>query len=442
MKPLHFNDAIFPDQSIINISFITAISREEIWENGFCDAAYNDHNEINLQKEFVAFKILSMGNHTNLVEMDGEESEELENIIAKCTNHFHLPIETMIKIMALAFQKKTGVFRKNDMVYLERTQEIPIDEFLRAGKSLSRFPKIVLDNTIAVHTQVMIRDDDGEYDYADGAVGESVALLIPRELLKDSTYTSDDIEFYKRMAENGNEHAVEILESVLKQENPEEQYRMLVEKDGSSLNEVPKSLKTEELCRLAVENSGSVLAYVPELLEMEMIDPNYPRNCIINIYFVKGISRDDLFSTGQHYGVTANAKEFNEIHVHRKGNKFRLLDIGNNAFCGLNELCRQCAKHFKVTQRYMQKIFVLAGLSSSGSVWHSNDNPVKFWKLDDVYIEDSMAGIDIPLAAFPKAVLKETTAIYTSILAGWDDETERESYSRGIFGIQLIPGHD
>ncbi len=74
----------------------------------------------------------------------------------------------------------------------------------------------------------------------------------------------------------------------------------------------------------------------------------------------------------------------------------------------------------------MQKIFVLAGLSSSGSVWHSNDNPVKFWKLDDVYIEDSMAGIDIPLAAFPKAVLKETTAIYTSILAGWDDETERE----------------
>ena len=93
MKPLHFNDAIFPDQSIINISFITAISREEIWENGFCDAAYNDHNEINLQKESGAFKILSMGNHTNLVEMDGEESEELENIIVKCANHFHLPIE-------------------------------------------------------------------------------------------------------------------------------------------------------------------------------------------------------------------------------------------------------------------------------------------------------------------------------------------------------------
>lgn len=189
-----------------------------------------------------------------------------------------------------------------------------------------------------------------------------------------------------------------------------------------------------ELCRIAVENNGWALQYVPgiavekdgDIRKRSTIDPDYPKNCIINIYFVKGISRDDLFSTGQHYGVTANAKEFNEIHVHRKGNKFRLLDIGNNAFCGLNELCRQCAKHFKVTQRYMQKIFVLAGLSSSGSVWHSNDNPVKFWKLDDVYIEDSMAGIDIPLAAFPKAVLKETTAIYTSILAGWDDETERE----------------
>lgn len=271
MKPLHFNDAIFPDQSIINISFITAISRKEIWESGFCDAAYNKHNEINLLKESGAFKILSMGNSTSLVEMDEEEPEALENIIVRCANHFHLPKETMIKIMALVFQKKTGVFRKNDVVYLDRTLEIPIDKFLRAGQSLSRFPKSVLDKTIAVHTQVMIRDDDEEYDYADGAAGESVALLIPRELLKDSTHTSDDIAFYKRMAENGNEHAMEILESVLKQENPEEFYRMKVKNNGDALGDVPEQFRTEELCRLAVENDGSALGWVPEPLRTEAL---------------------------------------------------------------------------------------------------------------------------------------------------------------------------
>lgn len=210
-----------------------------------------------------------MGNSTSLVEMDGEESEELENIIVKCADHFHLPKETMIKIMALVFQKKTGVFRKNDMVYLERTLEIPIDKFLRTGQSLSCFPKSVLDKTIAVHTQVMIRDDDEEYDYADGAAGESVALLIPRELLKDSTHTSDDIAFYKRMTENGNEHAMEILESVLKQENPEEFYRMKVKNNGDVLGDVPEQFRTKELCRLAVEDSGWALEYVPEPLKTE-----------------------------------------------------------------------------------------------------------------------------------------------------------------------------
>ena len=103
-----------------------------------------------------------------------------------------------------------------------------------------------------------------------------------------------------------------------------------------------------------------------------MVNSDYPENCIVNIYFVKGIARDTLFSD-EYYGVTSSSKVYNEIHVHRKGNKFRLLDIGSNTFCGLNDLCRLCAQHFSVMPQYMQKIFVLSGLSSSSSGWRSNE---------------------------------------------------------------------
>ena len=153
-----------------------------------------------------------------------------------------------------------------------------------------------------------------------------------------------------------------------------------------------------------------------------MVDSDYPENCIVNIYFVKGIARNVQFSD-EYYCVTYSSREYNEIHVHRKGNKFRLLDIGNNTFCGLNDLCRLCAKHFRVMPQYMQKIFVLSGLSSSSSVWRSNEEPVRFWECPEIRIGAPLDEIEIPLAGFPKAALKETTAIYTSILANYDSET-------------------
>ena len=147
----------------------------------------------------------------------------------------------------------------------------------------------------------------------------------------------------------------------------------------------------------------------------------FPQNCIIKIYYVNGISKEKLLSD-QYFGVTSTCADPKALFVEKKGKKLRLRNEPGMPFGTWQQVVDQARELLGEEPEIMQQVLTVAGVGEYSAVYDDKD-VVGLPQIAEISVVANNELGSRGLAGFSIEKLKETIAIYRSVVTEWDDET-------------------
>lgn len=153
------------------------------------------------------------------------------------------------------------------------------------------------------------------------------------------------------------------------------------------------------------------------------MERKFPDRCIINVYYIKGISRRKLFKK-ETFSVVGSSKNPNRIIIEKRGEKLRLLNVVGTRFGSYEHLVDDAVKYLDEEPRVLRQVLTVAGIGSYDNVYkYCNVHPIGNCSKTSIY-ERKSAKYDSPLREglinLPIKYLKDTIAVYRSVATDWN----------------------